>query len=81
MTEIVTLKQVSNGWMLIWDDPEFEDGPYIKVKEGRKTALDHGLIDEFISTFLLSSFDNDENPLDDQEYQIKIDVACIKPKK
>ena len=79
--EIVTLKQVSNGWILIWDDPEFEDGPYIKVKEGVKTALDHGLIDEFISTFLLSEYYDDEHLLDDREYQIKIDVACIKPKK
>ena len=65
--------------MLIFDDPEFEDGPYIKVKEGRNTALDNGLIDEFVSTFLID-FDED-SPLEDQEYQIQIDVAKIERNK
>ena len=79
--EVVTLKRINNGWMLIWDDPELES-PHIRVKEGRDSFGD-GLIDDFVDTFMLDEIFRDENihPTDDAEFQIKIDVAFVKPSK
>ena len=81
--EVLTLKQVDNGWMLIWDDPEFNGNPYIAVKEGRK-ELSGGLIDDFVDAFLLSKEwgDDDEYPFSEsREFQVQINVVRIKPKK
>ena len=80
--EVLTLKQVDNGWMLIWDDPEFNGNPYIAVKEGKK-ELSNGLIDDFVDTFLLEREwgEDDDNPLEHKEFQLQIDLVRIKPKK
>ena len=80
--EVLTLKQVDNGWMLIWDDPEFNGNPYIAVKEGKK-ELSNGLIDDFVDTFLLEREwgEDDDDPLEKKEFQLQIDLVRIKPKK
>jgi hypothetical protein len=79
--EVVTLKRVNNGWMLIWDDPALES-PQISVKEGRG-SLGDGLIDDFVDTFMLDDifYDEDIHPTEDAEFQVKIDVVYVKPSK
>ena len=81
--EVITLKQVDNGWILTWDDPEFNGNPYIAVKEGRE-GLSDGLIDDFVNTFLLSKEWGDDDEYlfkEDREFQVQINVVRIKPKK
>ena len=85
--EVLTLKQVDNGWILIWDEPDPngdpDRNPYIAVKEGRE-GLSGGLIDDFVDTFLLSQEwgDDDEYQFKEgREFQVQINVVRIKPKK
>ena len=69
--EEVILRKVNNGWMLIFDDPEFEH-PDIEVKEGRL----NGLIDGFIDTFLMPhSFGDDIDT--NKMFSVKISVEEI----
>ena len=75
--EYVTLKQVDNGWMLIWDDHELSH-PFIIVKEGMRSIHD-GLIDDFVATFLLPEYE-DFLTKEGLEFQVQINVVEIKHK-
>ena len=69
--EEVILKKANNGWMLIWDDPEFTY-PHIEVKEGSL----NGLIDGFIETFMTDN-NFDDKPNCEIMFSVKIEVKKI----
>ena len=76
----VKLQKVDNGWMLIFDNNGIfeKDGepPYIVVKEGRSDF--HGLLDDFLDTFLLEEVWGYDDIYDNREFEISLVVKRIK---